>query len=56
MVRLSQVELTEEEKMAAFGWQVWALLSAVFAALTAILAKVGVERSIRTSPRLFARS
>ena len=29
--------------MAAFGWQVWALLSAVFAALTAILAKVGVE-------------
>jgi len=29
--------------MAAFGWQVWALLSAIFAALTAILAKVGVE-------------
>ena len=29
--------------MAAFGWQVWALLSAVFAALTAILAKAGVE-------------
>lgn len=25
------------------SWQVWALLSAVFAALTAILAKVGVE-------------
>lgn len=25
------------------GWQFWALLSAVFAALTAILAKVGVE-------------
>ncbi len=25
------------------GWQVWALLSAVFAALTAILAKVGVD-------------
>ena len=29
--------------MAAFGWQVWALLSAIFAALTAILGKVGVE-------------
>ena len=29
--------------MAAIGWQGWALLSAVFAALTAILAKVGVE-------------
>ena len=29
--------------MDAFGWQVWALLSAIFAALTAILAKVGVE-------------
>ena len=27
----------------AIGWQFWALLSAVFAALTAILAKVGVE-------------
>lgn len=27
----------------AMGWQFWALLSAVFAALTAILAKVGVE-------------
>jgi transporter family protein len=26
-----------------FSWQVWALLSAVFAALTAIFAKVGVE-------------
>jgi bacterial/archaeal transporter family protein len=25
------------------SWQVWALLSAIFAALTAILAKVGVE-------------
>jgi len=25
-------------------WQVWALLSAVFAALTAILGKIGVER------------
>jgi transporter family protein len=29
--------------MATVGWQVWALLSAVFAALTAILGKVGVE-------------
>ena len=28
--------------MAAIGWQGWALLSAVFAALTAILATVGV--------------
>ena len=25
------------------SWQVWAILSAVFAALTAIFAKVGVE-------------
>ncbi len=25
------------------GWQVWAALSAVFAALTAIFAKVGIE-------------
>jgi len=33
----------EEDEMAAIGWQGWALLSAVFAALTAILAKVGVE-------------
>src|SRR4026208_594001 len=29
--------------MMAMGWQFWALLAAVFAALTAILAKVGVE-------------
>jgi transporter family protein len=29
--------------MASLGWQFWALLSAAFAALTAILAKVGVE-------------
>lgn len=29
--------------MANLGWQYWALLSAAFAALTAILAKVGVE-------------
>jgi uncharacterized membrane protein len=33
----------EEDEMAAIGWQGWALLSAVFAALTAILATVGVE-------------
>jgi transporter family protein len=26
-----------------FAWQIWALLSAVFAALTAIFAKIGVE-------------
>ena len=25
------------------SWQIWALLSAVFAALTAIFAKIGVE-------------
>jgi transporter family protein len=30
-------------KMLAESWQFWALLSAVFAALTAIFAKVGVE-------------
>jgi transporter family protein len=30
-------------KSAMASWQVWALLSAVFAALTAIFAKVGVE-------------
>jgi bacterial/archaeal transporter family protein len=29
-------------EMSVFGWQVWAILSAIFAALTAILAKVGV--------------
>jgi bacterial/archaeal transporter family protein len=29
--------------MSPISWQVWALLSAVFAALTAIFAKVGVE-------------
>jgi len=28
------------------SWQVWAVLSAVFAALTAIFAKVGVEQDI----------
>jgi len=30
-------------KLALASWQVWALLSATFAALTAIFAKVGVE-------------
>jgi len=30
-------------KTALFSWQFWALLSAAFAALTAIFAKVGVE-------------
>jgi len=30
-------------KLAFFSWQFWALLSAAFAALTAIFAKVGVE-------------
>mgnify|MGYP001007363523 CR=1 FL=1 len=34
---------TEGEKMAANSWPMWAILSAVFAALTAILAKVGVK-------------
>lgn len=29
--------------MPGMGWQVWALLAAVFAALTAIFAKIGVE-------------
>lgn len=29
---------------AALSWQVWALLAAVFAALTALLAKLGVEQ------------
>ena len=38
------------------SWQIWALLSALFAALTAIFAKIGVENSIRTSRRWFAPS
>ena len=29
--------------MSLTSWQIWALLSAVFAALTAIFAKIGVE-------------
>lgn len=31
-------------QIAAGNWQLWALMSAAFAAMTAILAKVGVER------------
>ena len=31
--------------MTAVGWQLWALLSAVFAALTAVLGKLGVEEA-----------
>jgi uncharacterized membrane protein len=31
------------EKSMTASWQVWALLSAIFAALTAIFAKIGVE-------------
>lgn len=31
-------------KNLVYQWQVWALLSAVFAALTAIFAKVGIEK------------
>jgi transporter family protein len=31
-------------KTAAGSWQVWAILSAIFAALTAIFAKVGIEQ------------
>jgi transporter family protein len=30
-------------KSGLFPWQIWALLSAAFAALTAILAKIGIE-------------
>ena len=30
-------------RSALFPWQIWALLSAAFAALTAIFAKIGVE-------------
>ena len=29
--------------MTAFSWQFWAVLSAIFAALTAIFAKIGIE-------------
>jgi transporter family protein len=31
------------EKSMTISWQIWALLSAVFAALTAVFAKIGVE-------------
>jgi transporter family protein len=34
----------EEERMSLWSsWQIWAVLSAIFAALTAIFAKIGVE-------------
>ena len=39
----------------ALSWQFWALLSALFAALTAILAKVGVE-SINSDLATFIRT
>ncbi|KQV43606.1 MULTISPECIES: EamA family transporter [unclassified Rhizobium] len=38
-----------------FSWQVWALLSAVFAALTAIFAKVGIE-SVQSDYATFVRT
>jgi bacterial/archaeal transporter family protein len=38
-------------RSALLSWQLWALLSAAFAALTAIFAKVGVENVNPTSPR-----
>src|SRR4029077_8750087 len=34
---------TPVEKSMTASWQVWALLSAIFAAFTAIFAKIGVE-------------
>ena len=37
-------------KSALLSWQLWAPLSAAFAALTAIFAKVGVENSAPISP------
>jgi len=37
------------------SWQIWALMSAVFAALTAILAKVGVE-SVSADVATFVRT
>src|SRR3981189_891141 len=49
------------EKSMTASWQVWALLSAIFAAFTAIFAKIGVENVnsdfatfIRTIVILFA--
>src|SRR5262245_33117407 len=39
----NRYSFAEEKDMTAVGWQLWALLSAVFASLTAILGKVGVE-------------
>jgi bacterial/archaeal transporter family protein len=41
---LNDAALTaKESEMTIESWQLWALLSAVFAALTAIFAKIGVE-------------
>ena len=37
------------------SWQLWALLSAVFAALTAVFAKVGVE-GVNSDFATFART
>lgn len=34
----------EEMKISPESWQLWAVLSAIFAALTAIFGKIGVER------------
>jgi transporter family protein len=35
--------MAKENEMTIESWQLWALMSAVFAALTAIFAKIGVE-------------
>jgi hypothetical protein len=40
----SHLQTKFEISFATQNWFIWALLSAVFAALTAILAKVGLER------------
>jgi transporter family protein len=43
---LNDAALTaKESEMTIESWQLWALLSAVFAALTAIFAKIGVENT-----------
>jgi transporter family protein len=41
--KLSQREGSDPMKNLLLSWQAWALLSAAFAALTAIFAKVGIE-------------
>ena len=43
-------------KAALAAWQFWALLAAIFAALTAILAKLGVEQVNADFATFFARS